>query len=148
MHRDLQPGGGRQEQAQTNGAGEEHPPRWPGFTGAGVIAAGVAFAFGGEVLAIEAGELVVGRIIGAIAEACFARDQKTALVPTVRGAIEDLLAQLSCLIGLAFGLQLRKKARGGPHQVQLQGTNQLFTDCCAVDVRAEDVGFWRGLCLD
>ncbi len=71
--------GGRQEEAQTNGAGEEHPPLRHGFAGAGVIAAGVALAFGGEVLAIEAGKLVVGRIIGAVAEAGFTGDQETGL---------------------------------------------------------------------
>ena len=119
VHRDLQPGGRRDEQAQANGAGEEHPPRRPRFTGAGVVSTGIALAFGGEVLAIEASELIVGRIIGAVAQAGFARDQETALVPAVGGAIEQLFAQLGCLLGLAFGLQLRKKARGGPHQIEL-----------------------------
>jgi hypothetical protein len=63
VHRDLQTGGRRHEQAQANGAGEEHPPRRPGFTGAGVVAAGVALAFGRKVLAIKASEFVVNRII-------------------------------------------------------------------------------------
>jgi hypothetical protein len=94
----IQPGGWRDEQAQANGAGEEHPPGRPGFTGAGVVAAGVALAFGGEVLAIEAGELIVGRIIGAVAPAGFTGDQKTGLVPAVGGSIEQLFAQLGCLL--------------------------------------------------
>jgi hypothetical protein len=134
----IQPGGWRDEQAQANGAGEEHPPRRPGFTGAGVVAAGVALAFGGEVLAIEAGELIVGCIIGSLTKAGFTGDQKTGLVPAVGGSIEQLFAQLGCLLALAFGLQLRKKARGGPHQIELQGLDQLATHGGACGVESHD----------
>ena len=142
MHADLQPGGWRDEQAQANGTGEENPPRRPRFTGAGVITAGVALAFGREVLAIEAGELVIGRIVSAVAEACFTRDQETGLVPAVGGAIEQLFSKLRGLLASSFGIQLRQQGGGGPHKVELKGPNQLVTDGSACGVGGQGLALW------
>ena len=95
---------------------------------AAAIVGAVAFSF---IIPVP----IVGGIIGAVAQAGFAGDQEAALVPAVWRAIEKFFAQFGRLLALSFGLKLRQKARSGPHQIELQRTDQLITDQSAGRVR-------------
>lgn len=63
-------------------------------------------------------ELVVGRIIGAVAQAGLTGDQETGLVPAAWGAIKHLFAQLSCLLTSTLQRKLGKDFRRWTYQIQ------------------------------